>query len=759
MASAVNINRAAGEHADPLRSVSPPSTRKFHIVLTLFLLLLGICLLITVTRTARINFTTQDDINMGLLADKMHADGLKPYWFIARNYAQWQGRFYFYFSFFFFAAPYLTSSALVRTAIISFVQFASIGALGWFLSFYLTRLGGFLFVGGTLSLLPLWISVYPTTAHMVVYQIPILFFSLGMVLYVVRIRNPHISRPRSIGLLSSSLISLWISLLVYEVIIIPFFLIALVVSVSELRRKEASSNWRTVVRAILPFGIVFCIWGIIYIGYHSLHPPTYGGATLAPFSLRVFIPDLWRHLVKSLPGANALIGFLPSETRTPPWLSLNLLSDREFLQALLVGALFVVTLLACRPATAAASITRRRLLFFVAFPLICTFLISSPLTLTKKYSNMEDTAIPYLPDYYTFLAFMVVLVALSICISRIPARSIRIFAIAIVGLYTALFTAAGSVANDRVNSFQARSSEKWNLVNRLSASGLLRDLPSDAVVLAPTLWDGVDPLVLFTKDYWGAYIGTRLGRPIRFLRTTKELEDLGTTPKHLYYWTQEWTAHYDSSALLLLPVSVSDTQLGLTGDAVTLVSDHDLSDAALDYRSSTGKGPSRVRIPSLSKRGGIFFAYLPTPGLIAGTTELVLEGPATAVPEVSLAPVEFGQGFAQLERQGRHYWRWSNGPSGEAVFSISNTLAMPIKVKFKTNLLTGGVIKKFSFTFRGVPEVFDAHDGQTYERELTLLPGQNDVEVKCNGPRIKAPGDPRYIVFGFEGWSLTQAGQ
>ncbi|HLJ44380.1 MAG TPA: hypothetical protein VKU01_00145 [Bryobacteraceae bacterium] len=757
MKTAANAHPSSEQSEGPAQT-NAPKTSHVRIFVALFLILLFLSVSLAAVRTSRLYYTWQDDIYMGVLADHVKTEGFKTYWDWTGSYARWQGRLYFYFSFIFFIGPYLTNSAFVRTAIIVFAQVASIGVTGFFLSLYLTRIGGLLFTAGTLCLLPHWLSLYPTTTNMLVYHVPILFFFSGISVYVILTRTPGVARGYSVMLQSLTFVFVFASLYIYEVLAVPFFLITASVVWSELRREKRRVTLPIIFRTALPFVCIFVLWAVSYLGYRLLHPPSYEGAKLAPFVLRVFAADVWRHLVKSLPGANAVVMLPWAEYRARGLLfSVSKLSTSEFLQAILIGSVVFLGMFCYServgPKAQKRLVNTFRLKAICSIALLSAILQPIPMSLTEKYRNWPWEQTPYLPDYYAYLAFMAAVTVALLAIYRFATASVRTSGAVIFALLFTFFTASGSIANDRVNSIQARDSKKWKLVDLLCTTGVLRDLPQDAVVLAPTLWVGIEPNWWFAKDYWSRYLETRLHRPIRVIRSIEDLRgDLRKT-RHLYYWEQEWTSGNSESTLSLMPISIDDLHLDLTGKLLTIVSDHDLPDTQLELRTINSETPSRLNLPRLSYQGGGFVGVIEVPGLIAGSVELVGE----SKPEIhaALLPIEFERGFSNVEFSGDRYWRWSDGESGEGSLAIEDTIGTPIAVKFKTKFLTGGVPRQCVVTFRGDQESVSVLDGQLFEREWLLQPGRNQAEIKCNGPRISAPNDPRVLIFGLEGWGLT----
>ncbi|HLJ44381.1 MAG TPA: hypothetical protein VKU01_00150 [Bryobacteraceae bacterium] len=722
----------------------------------LFIATLMLCVLVEAQGLIRLYYTWQDDVYMGILADRVRAEGLQPYWDSAGGYAQWQGRAYFYFSFVFFIAPFLTNSALIRTIIITAVELCSVGMVGAFISLYLTRIAGMLFVVLAFCLLPHWIGQYPTSTHVVVYHVPLAFFFGSMCLYVFRLRALPAAQRHSRLFMVVSHILLFFSLFIYEVLIPPFFVILAIVTWAESRIGKARRKWRVLLRTAGSYGVVFLSWGLIYVGYRLLHPPQYPGARLAPLDPRLFVTDIWHQIVKSVPAANSFVMF-PRFTNAPS-LWIQYLASHVNIQGLFEGMCIAALILLAGKAEIELpafdeTCQKHRTTMVCGVSLLCAVLVPAPLSLSVKYRGWPWQNLPYLPDYYIYLACMVAATAVIAGLFRIGSKYLRTVGILVIAMSASLFTLTGTVVNARVNEIQAEDSKKWKMVDLLSKTAVLSEMPQDAIVIAPTLWQGLDPGLWFVQDfYWTNYVRLRTGRNVRITRTigaaAKALEDHGS----VYFLEHQWTPGMGNSAVLISAVSQGAVRSELRSDSVTVISDWDLSEAQLEYAPVSG-GVERASVASLALRAGAFTGIFPTPGLRVGSARLV--GPDVQGTELASFPVDFEEGFSTEERSGVRYWLWSDGPSGEASLAITNPWGTPVTVVFKTKLLTGPDSKKFFFDYGQSKEVITASNEQIYDHQLTLAPGKNRILIKCDGPRIRAPGDNRYLVFGLEEWTVT----
>jgi hypothetical protein len=110
-----------------------------------------------------------------------------------------------------------------------------------------------------------------------------------------------------------------------------------------------------------------------------------------------------------------------------------------------------------------------------------------------------------------------------------------------------------------------------------------------------------------------------------------------------------------------------------------------------------------------------------------------------------------------LETGSGTYWRWSDGPSGEGVINLWNRTKDPVSVAFSACIQTGyAEPSKLVLRFHGATETLTASTQcGNIRREFMLQSGRNELFIKSYAPRLKTPNDPRYIVFGVFGWTVS----
>ncbi len=573
-------------------------------LLVAFVFLALVCILVQASRVFPLYFTSGDDIYMGTLAERIKAKGWTPYWHDTDLYADWQGRPYFYVNFFFFVLPYLTHSAVLRTLLVVLVQMATIGAMAWFLSLYLDLLGGMLFAAMVLCLLPQWPTVHPLTAHLVVYQMPVLLFFGGLGLYVAALRKP--TAPYAISALrrAAGLGMILGSLLFYEALYAPFFLIAICAVAADLPGRPHTGGWREFFRRVLPIFGVFAAWSGVYVVYRFLHPSYYEGSALAPFDPGSLVSGVMQNVLKSLPGANLV--HLPwaewnasarSSTAMFDLLLANL-SVTGLLQAIGLAAL-VLFAARYRAGTDSESLPGRRWLGAAAsLALLAGLLAPIPLELTQKHANMDWSLRPYLPGYFQYLAFCGFLTVGLISVHRLRRPALQAMANAGLAFVLAALTLTGSIANDRIDTLLANNSRQWKLVDLLCRSGALNRLPAGATILAPTLWQNIDPDAWSSQYYWSRYVEARTKHKFRFVRTPNDLgENISKEHPALIYCEHLWLPGRASSALLLSS-ELKGTGTRRTADRVTIVTDRDLPGSELVYETPNS-GAARADVAGI----------------------------------------------------------------------------------------------------------------------------------------------------------------
>ena len=726
-------------------------------------------------RKSGIAFTNTDDILMGLTADRMRTHGWwSAYFDLARTYALWEGRIYFYFSMIFFVLPFLIRSLVLRAVLSALLQLSATCSVGAVVGLYTGWRSALLYVMLACAWLPYWLAVSPVIGFPFVYHLPVTLFFAGLAVRILLARGyPRWRTP--LRVLSWG--AIFLSLFFYETLLPQFFVIAVVVSAAEARRAQGAWSRSAALRAWTPWAVCFGLWTLVYLGFRWLYPSTYTGSAVTAVGrgeLGSAATTLFYFEAYSLPGANWIGNLhynLPRLWGSPESLGYvrffwrNLGADQVVLALLVLAALAAWALgWSSRGGKAREGAAGK----IATLAVICGVMSPLPLVLTAKYRAPETimTMAPYLPGYYGFLAWCAALAMcfplLASALRRIPVAAWT--ATAVLAAVCAVAGAASAMSNDALYRQFLASSNKWKLVDRLAQSRWFAALPAHSVFLAPGLWDNFPLTAWITQDdYWTEYFSGWAGRPMRVVRLPREVPDLLGRREPVFYCEHQWLAGRLDAVLAIEPV-VSISPAGeAVSDSLLLVSQgsHGLSPAGMEveYRTpasdAAGTGLLRAQIAEWRRDpDGAFLAQLPLPGLIAGTARIVDAG-GGALPAGPI--VQFQRGFSPgTERDAKgQYWRWSDGADGTGELNLFNPSARPVTVRFRAGLHFYPGHAAFELILPQGSESFTAAAGETIERVWRLAPGANRVIVKCHAGRLPSPGDPRYIVFGLWNWSLT----
>ena len=715
-------------------------------------------------RMAGIAFTSGDDLNMGIVADKMLSGSWwPPYYSLAHHYAVLQGRAYFYFSMIFFVLPFFTHSMLMRAVVAALLQLGAVGAIAVVLGQYAGWRNALLFTALTCACLPYWLQVSPVVGYPFFYHLPVLLFFAGLGATIRLARRQGSSWGRWIGA-ALAWAAILISLFFYEALIPPFFLVAVATAAAEARRARNEWNWSAAARAWAPWLAIFGVWSAIYLGYRRMHPSVYGGSALAGIGggqLGSAARALFYFESYSLPGANC-VGL----RRYTPVLNMPEFPGDPlsfFLHNLTVDGVILAVLVIVLAALRVAQFTPRLRggRGAAALALVCALLTPLPLAFTSKYRSIQEVQrdAPYLPGYFSFLAWCVVLALVfplaASALHRLPA--LRRSALVVLTAFCAAATAGSEMFNDAVSTYYSQSADKWKTVDLLARSDWFAALPANSVFFAPGLWDGI-PTNWQDDIYWDLYFSRWAGRPMRVIRLPGELPKLLSRHAPLFYCEHQWLAGRLNSVLAVEPIIALSTAGEAVGDSVLLFSQEQPEHAVLEYRAVGVAEPLRASKLDWRRQSGAYTVHLSLPNLIVGTARMVDRDAASSRGGPIL---EFQRGFAAVTERGGdgHYWRWSDGEDGEGEINLFNLSAQPMAVRFRATLRFNPQKRSavFDFTSPQRAESLTVDQGGTVEQIWRLAPGANRVRIQCHAGRMPTPGDTRYIVFGLWDWTLAAA--
>ena len=767
-----------------------PRERLFYV---LALVLIAYCFTLHVARLEQITFVIHDDLMADLTAQAMRSDGIAPYLSYAHYAATRDGRFFYYYSIGFLVLPYLFDSAVARAIFVALIQFTSLFCIGWYLAFFVRRTTALLFVVLACAFLPNWSMHFPVTSLPIVFQASTLLFFSALILNRLAAKRTLEGR-RSPYLRGSSYTLFLLSCLVAEVATFFFLLIVFLDAVQEDVHDTRRLDWRTPVsllRRRKVFLALVLMVVIVYLVTSPLYHPTYTGTQLS-LSPSKALPTLLRYAIRGLPAAN----FIVPDYFTVHWLhrapadaSLRNLTrdylsgDISFLLILLSATCTLCLWKRPRPGSgspededgrsAAKPNWRRAPVIVFACSLTLAFAVQIPLALTLRYQSQTILDI-YYPTYYSFLCFIAAGAVLPSVLQPLLTNWIPrgVNAVVVLGVCLACYGCfLTQVANGVTFREQAAFGRRWRLINAWFATNQFLTLPSGAILVSPSLWQGIDETVV--PDYWTNYIRLRTGRKLPVRRNTARLD--ASTP--VYYLHLDNRDAASGGALFVSGVNWKKSDADASGfvlsDDVTVVSDGEPKSVALSVLTRPpGERPPQVRSLETTDEGvrrvfgplqfrrerGQFTTVVAVPGAVSGTATLIDAANVTAGRSL-LVDLAFGAGFEGLEgleSKGGEYWRWCASPAGEGAITFTNRLPYPINVRFRANLFTGSS-DRTKFEFRrpeGVEVQYVDNRGILLDTQILLAPGSNTFVMKSYAPRLIAP-DPRYLVFRIVNWDLS----
>jgi hypothetical protein len=355
-------------------------------------------------------------------------------------------------------------------------------------------------------------------------------------------------------------------------------------------------------------------------------------------------------------------------------------------------------------------------------------------------------------------------------------RQGRIIAAGCLVVLAALFAGVAREASSIILERQEVHYETWRLVDGFLKTHRLASLPDGAAILAPNLWGMIARQADVYPGYWQSYINGHSGRSLRVVRTREEFAAAKSAQR--YYLEVQQTGDYGAPVLLMTDVVLTEDGEA-TSRHIFVLSTRRLGNAAVTFlrplppaagSDESGAGSLEVaRMPPFAYNAGVFVSGLDIPdGFVTGTpvvqSGLALSPDKMAAFEAAIydpyashgVAIEFGRGFSGLETSPDHHWHWSDGPSGDGVINLWNRTKHPVSVAFSACIQTGyAEPAKLVFRFHGATETLTANaQCGKLRREFTLQPGKNELDLKSYAPRLKAPGDRRYIVFGVFDWTV-----
>jgi hypothetical protein len=782
-----------------------PSERRFYLVVSWLILLAGA---VYFSAVGRVGFVTHDERSLNLEATSVGEHGLSQLFAKSDEWSRAQGRVGFRIMFVPIIGAYLVDSS-VRPELITFVQILAYIAIALFLSFYLGVPTALLVLAFFLCFLTHPGHHYPDAANPLVFHLELALFFIGATLRMWA-RQAQSRRTRYV-LTASACALVFLGVSFYESVFVVCALVecAIIYSLSadvgaaelaaaESSRKGRGAAIRKAVRLEAPVLGTLFVYAILYAGFRVLHPSGYEGNTMeGAFHFGVVTKAVFVYGIGGLPGVNWFLGRgsvllgreLAQGVSVPVFLIRHLGWPENVLG---LGIAVSVWLYVRHWATWAPTQTlvgladthsiffwRRRGVLLAAVALFIAFAAQIPMALVSKYNQNPIAWAPHVSSLFGFLGFCIGVPALVMAIFAGGTAFRAVAALTLAVASFVLFVASREVSM-LVVAEQERDYASSRMVDLFLKSKAFAAIPDNSLLVAPSLWE--TPTLDATSDaeYWEQYIGMRAGRSMSVQASLPDEYQIPRQPGGMYYIEHQRSP--GGPRLLISQFYRRPAGAGLASNSLTVLSQDAMEDGAvvfqqaLDTASPKGVDAGMLQAAPLQSHydGSVFFATIAVPdGFIPGTAYVVSReaaigasklkglgrGPYEAQKYALSAKVriEFGDGFHPAEQSDKHYWHWSNGPSGTGAVTLWNQTESPLKIVFQACIATGyAAPSRTLLRWGGESAVFTSNKTcSPFSQALTLAPGKNSLSIHSDAARLPtAQTDSRYIVFGVFDWKV-----
>jgi hypothetical protein len=692
----------------------------------------------------------------------------------------------------------------IRPVYISAIQIGAYVSVALFLSFVVGRLAAMLALVFFLCFGVHAGSHYPDVANPVFFHLGVGAFFLGCTLQIWQ-RRLFGGWRRSALAIAIFLMVFW-SMGVYEAQDVGCAIVEAAILCWVAREFRRSGQPRPIlqsIRAEAPVLIAVAGYFAVYIGWRLIHPSTYDGTRLGSESLHLgTVIRAWAaYTISALPGANIFFGsgaaLVHGELsegvswahffqRHFSWTEFILGSGIAIIVWMFISDWAVLWGREAGSRTQSAGTgqqswsLRGRGIALVALMVGVALATQLPLALVPKY-NQNLAWAPHVPSFYAFLCFCVGVPAALLAMAAGPIRFRKTTATICALLAFGLLTVSREVSA-MVISFQSRDCAPTELMEAFLKTKLFASVPDGSTIVAPSLWESATLVLPLDSGYWEAFLNLRTGRhlhvmpglPGRGIRSR-----LGGT---MYYLEQQTPAS-DGTVLLLSPLRLGTGEGVFSSDSLSVISNQSLAGKDVAFVVSSNDRLAGVNSGVLQTvglpgeyDGHVFTSTVSIPdGFIPGSAFVVSGGTGSikmaGLHWESYTPMQFalagkvrivfGNGFSGLEKQGGHYWHWSDAPSGTGEITFWNQTERSLDAAFDACISTGYPRpSRLVLTFNGKSDVSSANNVcAPVSRKWRLEPGKNSLSIHSDAARFPTgPTDRRHIVFGVYDWKLHESG-
>ena len=716
----------------------------------------------------------------------------------------------FFFTYSLFLGPYFIEPPF-RWLVTASIQILTYILIAVFLSYYLGSRPALLLLATILCFLSYPGLHYPSgAAGPILFHIPILLFFLGSCVHLLAKGVREVKLRAAVDVFTFVCVLGAVS--GYEPLYVAFALIEGIVCYTQIRGGRCSDTRFPLKRVLLseaPALAALTIYPLAYLGYRALHPSIYPGTTVGGgFNLATAAGAAVVFAISGLPGGNCIFGpgasLMKKAVIQYGSLWQFVIARIGWKEVILSAGAGLVVWLYLRDSDVLEETTnrapgrwlprlepaalRRRAVRVAALAMSIAFCVQVPLIMSSKYRDHVMQWAPYVPSFFAFLSFCVAAVAvMTVLSSWLHGRSASVAALCAV--IAMVVCGLSREASALVLSSEANAYSTWELVDLLMRSRTFAEVKDGSTIIAPNLWDNLDPTWDRYSDYWSEYVYAHAGRKITILRTMPELKQMPRAPRKMLYLEKQLDASSGQPVLLLSDLYAVPGQgaAAIGSSFVSVLSEQPLNGSGLVFEQTGGEGGKVESVdqlpmgfleeaPVISRADGSgFVSTLNVPdNIVSGSAYLV--GNAASLSSNKLTAfhrrpyepmrdtegggrivIDFGRGFSAYESDGVHQWHWSDGQSGTGEIVISDLAAQPVEATLEFCVVTGyAQPSKLLLEFQGKPETVPPTEGRCpLARRLTFQPGPNRLLIHSFAPRLLAPNDPRYIVFGVRDWKLT----
>jgi hypothetical protein len=364
------------------------------------------------------------------------------------------------------------------------------------------------------------------------FSAPIILFILSLVFYVFYLRG----KKKYYQYLS--IIFYLITLFSYEVYLLYlplFFFIAYATN------KPEKVVFKNIIKRTAPYIAISIIYLLVYLAFRAYHGSYYAGAQIDSnnFNVISIARTIWQFSIASIPTYffwdnkyrwifNALYN---ENLYTGSGLfSFFRIESLWFIKALFVFMLSIFILRYVRDDCFRKARS-------IGIGLIYIFLPTLLVAITQQYQDavLKNDQRGNQLSYFSFLAFIYFFTLIIVFIKqKISNKILNKIYIVFIGLCLASVSLIVDNTNNYIAKYQIMSDLKWQTVNRFLKTEEYLNVPENAVIYAPSLWNIIGSVGIH-DSYWSDYFRIISGKNVRVEKYSTQISNKDTNVYYLKY--------------------------------------------------------------------------------------------------------------------------------------------------------------------------------------------------------------------------------